>query len=262
MNEFPKLNQDDVVQSLVQLKTIEDVQQIDKFKIDHLGKEVLMKMMDGKLEEHKLILEALYDLNSLLDDYLYDNAKIVENLYNVISLHYLSDVSNYILMSQEENSILKHIYNQEPYTEMINILDTYDLLTHQELADKLNISKSNLTNYIAKINPYDIFHTKTIVDHKKKYYYLSYKTKQFLKSNKKTSPLLMAKHFEREERTDLWSMREFSEPNYFSNVFKSLEINNNYITKFTEAIKEGETYGQQSNSVIIRQIERKQNKAI
>lgn len=258
-NEVSELKKNDIIESIVKLKTIDDVQALDKFKLDHFGKEVLMKMLDGKLEEHKLIREAFYDLNSLLDDYIYENNKIAEKLYNVISLHYLSDLSNYIQMFQEENNILNYFYNQDPYTKMINILDDYKLLTHQELADKLNMSKSNLSNYITKIKPYDILYTKTIVDHKKKYYFLSYKTKQFLKNNKNTFHSFTIKL--EKEKINYWKAEEFVEMNYL-NVMEFQEKNNNYLAKFIKSTKEVEEYGQPGSSVIIRQMERKQNKAV
>ncbi len=168
-----------------QLKSIEDIKKLDKFHLDFIGKEIILKIIEGDLITNKKIKDDFYNLNYVIDDYLQEKESEIEAYYNIFAFHYLSDLSNYLIMNQNETMNLKIIYNKMPYTKIIDTLSSNNFLSHQELANRLNLSKSNLTNYLNKIKVYDVIQVKNIVDKKKKFYFLTYKTKQFLKQNKK-----------------------------------------------------------------------------
>ena len=52
-----------------QLKSIEDIKKLDKFHLDFIGKEIILKIIEGDLITNKKIKDDFYNLNYVIDDY-------------------------------------------------------------------------------------------------------------------------------------------------------------------------------------------------
>lgn len=117
-------------------------------------------------------------------------------LQNVFLLGYCQAVEQMIdsfesAISLNENDPLKLVISsRESMKPALLCLDKYFQLSHQELAEKIGVSKSSLSNFMKEVQQYDIFNSTRVG--KKKYYTLSSpngeKALRFVKEYDKSLP--------------------------------------------------------------------------
>lgn len=100
------------------------------------------------------------------------------NLQNVFLLGYCHGIASVMESFEEQTSFrqndsLKHAISSYKYVEpVLRILDQRFEISHQELAHEIGVSESALTNFMQKVEDYNLFNYTRIG--KKKYYSLSH----------------------------------------------------------------------------------------
>lgn len=137
-------------------------------------------------------LEFLFEqFNYYLDEIIDENLKEFNKFYNIVLFKFLSDFTYHKNKDFNNNEIFnKLINNNDNISKVLIALHKYGAISHSALADKLNISRPNLSNTIKKISEYDNVLTtyKLPSNNKTIYYNLSIDFKRTISKNRRQLP--------------------------------------------------------------------------
>ena len=171
-------------------KDINEITKNDFFKISKSKTfDFTFKTLDNiynqkNTKELGLLFEQL---NYYLDEIIDENLEEFNKFYNIVLFKFLSDFTYYKNKDFNNNKIFNElINNNDNISKVLMTLHKYGAMSHSTLANKLNISRSNLSNTIKKISKYDNVLTtyKLPSNNKNTYYNLSIDCKRTISKNR------------------------------------------------------------------------------
>lgn len=194
------------------IKSISDVRGITRVKLYYLGEFLLKKLVDYNFDSILNIEDFFYDLNYILDSEIKKHEEIFDSYYNIFVLNYLADLFQFLNKKQKANNKFDYFINKKPYANMIEILLKEKVLSHKELAENMNISVTNLTNYINKIKDLGIVTVNSLEFNKKaKYYRLSFDLLKYLNQNDERAVFLINKRkYDKDYKKNISSCEKYN----------------------------------------------------
>lgn len=161
----------------------EAVQNIDKRKILQLMQNIMSGCVEGNFDKLKDYDEYMYILNEVTDEYIDGLDEAYKQAYNFFALNFIADTLHiYLKVNHSKNNFNEIISDMTSY-KIIKELNIAGVLTQSELADRLGLETTTLSNQLKKLQDSNVFIKYKIPENKRQTFYtLSADCKKFFNS--------------------------------------------------------------------------------
>lgn len=162
---------------------INDVLQLDRRSLYEFALEIFKSWAEYGQENTEVYEDFFKTLNKTLDGFIMENSEEVDYYYNVISLNLVSVFAHYFYGVKYQNEKYDGLLRNRSVRAVIKILDEHGPLTQSELARRLDISPTALSNQLNRIKELNVVRKfKLPANQKQTYYVLTADCKRYYDS--------------------------------------------------------------------------------
>lgn len=161
----------------------EAVKNIDKRKVLQFMQNIISNCVEGNYDKLKSYDKNMWLFNEVTDEYIDGLDEAYKNAYNFFALNFIADTLHIYLKVNKNNNVYNEIISSVTSYRIIKELNIAGALTQSELADRLGIKTTNLSNQLKKLENSNVFIKYKISENKKQTFYtLSADCKKFFNS--------------------------------------------------------------------------------